>query len=337
MFTSKPNHGSTFQVTQYLSLIYVTFITSWFILWLTVGDKSWWMTALNMIVPCLFLPTLLLLFLFIRFRSLRVVFLLLIPVLIFGTLYFPYLFPYTAKTNENPNLSVITYNALFRNTNYDNVAQVILIYQPDFVTFQEIQPVMMEQLKQRLGGVYLYSIMGQEHSYGTTAIFSRHPSINAYTLDIGVGGTAVVWETQIHQKKIKVISAHLLYYGLERVKVSDMPRAIMKGTVAQNMQAQLIIDEIHKYEGIVILGCDCNSKETSNSYRILANTLNNSARVAGWSLFGKTPENTKYDRNIQHIDYVFYRGELVPSQVVTIKDSGGSDHLPVLALFEMKR
>jgi endonuclease/exonuclease/phosphatase (EEP) superfamily protein YafD len=337
MLTSKPNRGRTFQVTRYLSLIYVIFITSWFILWLTVGDKSWWMTALNTIVPCLFLPALLLLFLFIRFRSLRVVFLLLIPVLIFGTLYFPYLFPRTNKTNGNPNLSVITYNALYRNTKYDKVAQVILTYQPDFVTFQEIQPVMMEHLKQRLGEVYPYYIMGPKYSYGTTAIFSRHPGINAYTLDLGAGGTAVVWETQINQKKIKVISAHLLYYGLERVKVSDMPEAIMEGTVAQNMQAQLIIDEIRKYEGIVILGCDCNSKETSSSYRILANTLNNAARVAGWSLFGKTPENTKYDRNIQHIDYVFYRGELVPSQVVTVMDSGGSDHLPVLAFFEVNR
>jgi endonuclease/exonuclease/phosphatase (EEP) superfamily protein YafD len=231
----------------------------------------------------------------------------------------------------------MTYNALYRNTKYDKVAQVILTYQPDFVTFQEITPIMMGALKQRLGAVYPYSIMGPKYSYGTTAIFSRHPSSNASTLDLGVGGTAVVWETQIDQKKIKIISTHLLYYGLEGVKVSDIPKAITEGTVAQNRQAQLIIDEIHKYEGIVILGCDCNSKETSSSYRILANTLNNSARVAGWLLFGKTPENTKYDRNIQHIDYVFYRGELVPSQVVTIKNSGGSDHLPVLALFEMKR
>src|SRR5215208_2888223 len=158
MFTPKPNRRRTFQVIQYLSLIYVIFIASWFILWLTVGDKSWWLTILHTIVPCLFLPTLLLLFLFIRIRSLRVLFQLLIPVLIFSTLYSPYLFPRITKTNGNPNLSVITYNALYRNTHYDNVAQVILAYQPDFVTFQEIQPVMMEQLKKRLGDVYPYSI-----------------------------------------------------------------------------------------------------------------------------------------------------------------------------------
>ena len=116
-----------------------------------------------------------------------------------------------------------------------------------------------------------------------------------------------------------------------------MPKAIMERTIAQNMQAKLIVDEIQEFEGIVILGCDCNSKETSSSYRILANTLSNSARVAGWSLFGETPESTKYDRNLQHIDYIFYRGELEPFQVVTIKNSGGSDHSPVLAFFEMKR
>lgn len=337
MFTSKPDPGRTFQVTQCLSITYVIFITSWFILWLTVGDKSWWLIILNRIVPFLFLPTLLILFLLIQIRSLKVALKLLIPVLIFGTLYFPYLFPRSPQTSANPNISVITYNALFSNTDYDHVAQVILTYQPDFVTFQEIQPVMMEELKERLGEVYPYSIMGHEHPFGTTAIFSRHPGTNAYILDVEADRTAVVFEAEINQKKIKVISAHLLAYGLQWVKVPDMPTAIMERTVAQNRQAQLIIDEIRKFDGTVILGCDCNSKETSSSYRILANTLNNSARVAGWSLFGKTPENTKYDRTIQHIDYVFYRGRLQPFQVVTIKNSGGSDHLPVLAFFEVKR
>jgi endonuclease/exonuclease/phosphatase (EEP) superfamily protein YafD len=337
MSTSKPSSERTFQVIQYLSVIYVIFIALWFILWLAVGDKNWWLIVLNRIVPYLFLPTVGILFLLIQIRSFKVALPLLIPLLIFGTLYFPYLFPHTTQTNVNPNISVITYNALFSNTNYDQVAQVILTYQPDFVTFQEIQPVMMDDLKQRLGNVYPYSIMGHEHPYGTTAIFSRHPSTRAYTLDLEIDRTAVAWEAQINQKNIKVISAHLLAYGLQWVKVPDMPKAIMERTVAQNIQAQLIIDEIQEYEGIVILGCDCNSKETSSSYRILASMLNNSARVAGWSLFGETPENTKYERNIQHIDYIFYRGEVEPFQVVTIKNSGGSDHSPVLAFFEMKR
>src|SRR5574338_1186529 len=179
MVTSKPGRGRVFQVAQYLSMIYVIFITSWLISWLTIGDKIWWMTVLNTIVPCLFLPTLLLLVPVFWFRSSKAVIQLLIPVLIFGALYFPYFCPRPSKTGEHPGISVMTYNALFRNTSYNYIAQMILIYQPDFVAFQEIQPVMMEQLKQRLGGVYPYSVMAQEHSGGATAIFSRHPGTRA--------------------------------------------------------------------------------------------------------------------------------------------------------------
>jgi len=39
------------------STVYVIAISVWFVLWLTVGDKNWWLTILNRIAPFLFLPT----------------------------------------------------------------------------------------------------------------------------------------------------------------------------------------------------------------------------------------------------------------------------------------
>jgi endonuclease/exonuclease/phosphatase (EEP) superfamily protein YafD len=195
----------------------------------------------------------------------------------------------------------------------------------------------MDDLKRRLAGVYPYSIMGTEHPFGTTAIFSRYPANEAYVLDLQTDRPAVVFESEINKIKITIISAHLLAYGLQWVKLPDVPATIIERTVDQNRQAQRILEKIQKQDGIVILGCDCNSKETSSSYRILAKTLNNSARVAGWSLNRTIIENTKQDTNLNHIDYIFFRGTVVPLGVFAINDSGGSDHSPVLGLFGMPK
>jgi endonuclease/exonuclease/phosphatase (EEP) superfamily protein YafD len=129
------------------------------------------------------------------------------------------------------------------------------------------------------------------------------------------------------------ISSHLLAYGLWWVKPVDMPETIVQRTSDQNRQAQLLVAEIQKHEGLVIIACDCNSKETAGSHRILASAMTNAARESGRRIGAKPLANAKQDTDLQHIDYIFYRGDLMPLNVYALQDSGGSDHLPVLALF----
>jgi endonuclease/exonuclease/phosphatase (EEP) superfamily protein YafD len=102
-------------------------------------------------------------------------------------------------------------------------------------------------------------------------------------------------------------------------------------TANQNRQVKILLEEIKNEDRPVIFGCDCNSKETSSSYRIINEELDNAARDAGWSLSQPPFVNLLPDIALQHIDYVWYRGNLQPVGVYTVNDSGGSDHLPVLA------
>jgi endonuclease/exonuclease/phosphatase (EEP) superfamily protein YafD len=102
----------------------------------------------------------------------------------------------------------------------------------------------------------------------------------------------------------------------------------------QNRQASILLNQLDKETGVVIIGCDCNSYETSSSYRILKQSMSNSTRELGWVINksndypGVSPE-----WGLQHIDYVWYRGLLNPVGVYKVSDSGGSDHFPVLAVF----
>jgi endonuclease/exonuclease/phosphatase (EEP) superfamily protein YafD len=120
------------------------------------------------------------------------------------------------------------------------------------------------------------------------------------------------------------------------VELEDVPKAVMERTQAQNRQAQLLLDEAKRHNGVVILGCDCNSRETSSSHRMLSKEMNNAARVVGWLFAKDEPANTKPDTSLQHIDIIFYQGPVEPTNVYAIQDKGGSDHFPILAIFGLE-
>jgi endonuclease/exonuclease/phosphatase (EEP) superfamily protein YafD len=60
------------------------------------------------------------------------------------------------------------------------------------------------------------------------------------------------------------------------------------------------------------------------------------ARSTGWRLGSRSPEGTRPDTDIRHIDYVLFAGALTPVGVYAIQESGGSDHLPLLASFSLE-
>jgi endonuclease/exonuclease/phosphatase family metal-dependent hydrolase len=228
----------------------------------------------------------------------------------------------------------MTYNVLYSNSNYDAVANVIQTYRPDLIALQEVQPKMMSELTTRLGSVYPYSRMGHEHPYGTTAAFSHYPVVDSYVLDLESDRSAVVLKVNVDEMEVTFISAHLLAYGLEWVALPDVPQTVNQRVQDQNHQANLLLQEVQKQNGSVIVACDCNSKETSDPYRILTGRMTSAARATGWVIGDSRLAGAQQGTDLQHIDYVFFRGSLRATQVYSIRDSGGSDHLPVLALFD---
>lgn len=322
--------------TPILILVYATWLVGWFGLWLLVGDGFWWMVLLNRSVPYMFVPVPFLIFLAVRSRQRHLIVASLILPLVFGTLFWPYFVPRLAPSGR-PNLRVMTYNVLFSNSNYEAVANVIETYDPELVALQEVQPNMMVELQERLAGEYPYSRMGAPHRYGTTAVLSRHPITDSYVLALGVDRTAVVSKIEINDTAVTFISAHLLAYGLQWVPLAEIPGAIHQRTRDQNRQARMLIEEVLKQKGIVILGCDCNSKETSSSYQILSETMSNAAREVGWRMEFPSLTGTHRDNNLNHIDFVFYRGCVRPMGVYAVQEGAGSDHRPVLAEFGNSR
>ncbi len=316
---------------------YTILISLWFLSWLTVGDAVWWLALLNRAVPYLFLPIPFLLLFVLFSAQYRVGLILLIPIGIFFLLYYPYLMPkWNMHPSTAPHLRVMTYNVLFWNREYDSVAREILTYQPDFVALQEVQPAMMQSLRQRFASAYPYTVMGTLDPFGTTAVLSKHPILNQTILDLGVDRPAVIITTEINKQPVTFASAHLQAYnfGNDRpFRLSDVPPITTARTIEQNRQAAILRDHLTSLPGIIILGCDCNSHETSSSYRILNQLLHNAARDTALTLNPILAPNTRQDTNLQHIDYIFYDGPITPRSTMLIESTGGSDHFPLVADF----
>ena len=317
-----------------LTLIYVVAILIWFGLWLVVGDGWWWMMGLNRYATnFLFRPAPFIFLLAFLSRRPSIIAATALPLLIFYFIYWPYLTPRPAIPLEKPDLKVLTYNILYSNENDQAIAQTIQGYEPDLVALQEVQPEMMDKLIHNLTEDYPHYQMGTQNPYGTTAIFSRTPFSKAYVLNLEDDRPAVVVQTMVQGQPITFISAHLRAYSLYWVPLNIIIPTMNERTRNQARQAQIILNEIEKQDGLVILGCDCNSQETSVSRRLLNSQLYNAARQVGWRIGDAVPDDLRQDTNIRHIDYVFYKGSAQAVGAYHQLEAGGSDHLPLLVSF----
>lgn len=313
---------------------YALAMAVWFGLWLTVGDSHWLLVLVNRFVFYLFLPAPLLLILTTMLRERKPAWSLLIPILIALFLYHPYIVPKRpVSVTDSLMLRVMTYNVLYSNLDYDAMAATIQANQPDLIALQEVLPETMAQLQTRLQEHYPYSVLGVDKDFGTSAVFSRFPFTATKVLDLQAPRPATVIRTTVGDQEVVFIAVHLLAYNLWWTKLPDIPATVMERTVQQNHQVELLLNEIVDEEGIVILGCDCNSYETSSSYRMLDQVLDNSARNIDVLAALDLPAPVKRDLYPWHIDYVWYKGDILPLGTYKVSDSGGSDHLPVLAVF----
>jgi endonuclease/exonuclease/phosphatase (EEP) superfamily protein YafD len=322
------------RIARRVAFGYVAWMVIWFGLWLSVRDAWWWLALLNRIVPHMFAPAPLVVLTAIASRERRLIIVSIAPPLIFAALFGPYVIPQPARSSGDASLRVMTFNVLFSNTDYDAVAEIILRHRPDLIGLQEVQPEMMAALRERLAEEYPYSLLGDEHPYGTTAAFSRYPVIDAHVLDLRADRPAVVMTVEVNGKAVTFISAHLLAYGLEFIPLPEFPTTVSRRVFEQERQARLLVDETNKHGNPVILACDCNSKETSGAYRILAEALTNAARAVGWVVAPPSIAGAMRDTDWQHIDYVFYRGSLTAVEVNVIQANGGSDHFPLVATLD---
>lgn len=317
---------------------YVAVILLWFLLNLLFGDGFWWLMIMNQLAPVLFVPMLLMMIVVLIRRQWRYLLLLLLPFAIFVWTQGIYLVPTIARQAQPHELRVMTYNVLFYNQKFTEVADAILSVEPDLVALQEVEVDMAAALIEQFRDVYPYHAVAEmpDWQWGTTMVLSRYPVLEAEILDLQQVRPAMLVRVEAEGKAVTFISAHLYYYNWHTFPRHEIPTVIRERTQQQNRQVEILLAQIEREENDVILACDCNSKTTQSSYKLLTQSLRNVQGEMASQLFQPSVEGTSYHRWLFNVDYVMYEGDLKPVGIYAVDERGGSDHVPLIADFNFE-
>ena len=250
---------------------------------------------------------------------------LLIPTLLITMTYAP-LFVTCFKT-DNVGLTpvrIMSYNVWRENRDMHAVTEVILKEQPDILLLQELKPARADRLTAALVNLYsdakLHFIYEPKMLQG---VISRYPitSLGAFPK-----------KGQAQKVSINTPDGPITVFNIHPPKQSGWSRRYRQISA-------LLEEEIATTEGPVILGGDFNATEQTQTYRMVNRYLGNAHREAGCGFGFTYPASMCIFKGkvlippLVRIDHIFYNKYFFPANARTLKESGGSDHFPVVAEF----
>lgn len=241
--------------------------------------------------------------------------------------YLPLFWPPSVTSNPAAvKLKVISYNTWSKNYGTDGIARIVKEQRPDVLLLQEMKTETFRRLTERLQDLYPDQELHFSHEPGMLlAIISRYPAESRPVTK----GKGRVQRVVLHSPAgpLAVYNVHMLRRGGWGSRYRKIIRLLQEDLVPERWP--------------VILGGDFNSPDRSDTYKFITKYLNNAHREAGFGfgfsfpassfkLFGLIPVPP-----LVRIDHIFVNDNFVTIKAGTIRDSGGSDHFPVMAVLEV--
>ncbi|MDM8532608.1 endonuclease/exonuclease/phosphatase family protein [Anaerolineales bacterium HSG25] len=266
---------------------------------------------------------------------------------------------------DNRPLKVMSYNVLYKNEDVPAIAAVIRAEQPDIILLQEFIKPMIPAFNDELGTLYPNQTAHVIYEPAISqAMISRYPltSIDADWLgriqkvQVDTPNSSIqVWNihstTALKQYKWQHQQKELANIAQEVAEFNDP--LILGGdfnTTPQSDNYQLIAQYLHNSHDQAGwgLGFSYPAKEfvlsnyTINwQWQLL--TQRPVKKLFKWAGITRTPIGINYkyipisDRPLVRIDHIFYNDHFIATQATTLKNGGGSDHLPIMAELHLRR
>lgn len=321
---------SNLKFSTLVSLIswgYIIFFALWILLRLLFFDRFWWLALINTVALYIFVPLVLLLPLALLWRQWRVLLGLGFPLGVFiafyGSLFLPQL-PFTAlPERRQQQVTAMTFNMLFSNTDYDAISKMIKANAPDIVGIQEVPPNGDAVWIKRFSSEYPYSAFRPVEEGHNVGIISRFPLKNVTMLSNPPMRRALSATVSFDDKPLQVIVSHLTpnYPSNEFIKLAP------EWYTRRANEVTYIRTLIQQRRLPTIMLCDCNYVDTSQAYARTHEVMQDSFREVGWG-FGHTIRGQYFRPG--RIDFIWYTKELKPVEA-RVAEGGSSDHLPVVA------
>lgn len=312
--------------------VHTGLIVFYFVFHALSGSDLWFIDALGFVLPLLFIPSIVLFPLALWYHHRNFSLLAAIPPVLFiityGHLYMPRLLVSTAR----PTLTVMAHNALYSNTDADQIIAIIETHQPDVMGFSELNISVSQELVRRISGDYPYYYF--DKGYG---IFSRYPIHEFTTFEM----SETEWSNSRAQKfvldfdghRVTLIHAHPYTVPIELKKFSlfgvklGLPLALNNSY--RDADVEGVLSKIEQVDGPLIVMGDFNLTDQQNDYKELTRDLLDAHRESGWGLGLTFTRFRPLGIPMWRIDYVFHSSDMVALHT-TLGDFGGSDHKPVI-------
>lgn len=312
--------------------IYVGLFSLWLILRLIFFDKFWWLALITYGAEYWFVPLPILSLVVALRRQWGSLIPLLIPALAFGVMFGRFFLPKPAPPPhaDQPLLTIMTFNLLWENENYAAIGAAVRAANPDVLGVEELHPTHYAGIVAELKDDYPYYTPIPPDPFGGVGVFSKYPIVAATPFPLPPRNLSMQATLDIQGRQVQVFVVHLSAnnmiggYPLGQF----IPIATERNTSRLSETAQLR-EIVSPITDPVLLLCDCNMSDTTESYQTMASFLRDSHAEVGWGL-AHTIRVPGIPLALQRIDYVWHNAGLVALNTEVGID-GGSDHLPFIA------
>jgi vancomycin resistance protein VanJ len=320
----------------WLIVAYVTFITFWLVLRVLFFDRFWPLALLNTVAEYLFLPLPVFLLLGLVRRNWAALLALIIPtaalVVLFGELFLPHL-ARPIESNDEPLITVMSFNVLISNADYAAIARSIRAASPDLVGMQELSSTSAGAIATSLEDEYPHSTLKPLELGRGAGLLSRFPIETAEPFSLPPLNIALHATVNMEGRRIHVFVVHLSPNNFLEHPVAEYPALAMERYGRRAAEAVRLREEIAGLDEPFVLMCDCNLTDTSEAYGRLRGFMRDSFREAGWG-FRHTLNIPTVPFPVQRLDYVWHSDKFVAVDAF-VGQAGGSDHLPAVAKFRL--
>jgi vancomycin resistance protein VanJ len=249
-------------------------------------------------------------------------------IVLYGNLFWP---PSTAAgDNDGLNLTIATYN-MFVYSDSLRAMQTILDLDADVIGLQEVgikrQPVVAKMMHDQ----YPYQVFCTAEGEEELGLLSRYPVVEFQDCGGTMHFRAVL---DIKGERVAVYVAH--FYPPKSLLAPVGYDSAQRRTTLAHLQTDL-----ERESGPVLLLCDCNMTDQSRDYHTLNRLLDDSFREAGWGLGFTFPARIKGGPTkfplLLRIDYIWHNRAFGVDSIHVWKESGTSDHHPVIAHLVLQR
>lgn len=314
------------------AIVYSIAIGVWFLFSTLFNDNHWLLWILNSLAKYLFLPGVFFGAFCLLKRNWEGLRWLIIPLIIFSVLYGELFLPSINPQYDSGvrSINVMTYNILNRNTEFEELGELIITQKPDVIGVQELIPANSSAIEPILSrnGYPFHTPLPKEHKLDV-GVFSRYPIIDINQLNLPWRDLSWHAIIDFEGTNVHVFVIHLIPTLVGEVPLNEWPSRIREREVIRMDQITRVLEALPDTDEPVLVACDCNFTETTEAYARFDDRLEDSFRKAGWG-FGHTIHPVGLSIGLNRIDYIWHSPHFVTKNVYVVND-GPSDHFAVVA------